>query len=192
MRIKHILKEIKHSIRNYYVLYADSTEMLEKAQEKLRPLPEGCKIVRLTHKNKDFYKCTIDDVDKMLQVEGDAWVVVNNDNEIIAFQFGTYRGNKSLFYKVKNCDFEHISIKVDERYRRNGIAVNLLYQAIKNLDFDDVKNKKVGTCIKPTNIKSLKLHKLVGFRISHRVLFIHIRRKKDGRYKFINIPRYNI
>ena len=42
MRIKNLLKEIKHSIRNYYVLYADSTEMLEKAQEKLRPLPEGC------------------------------------------------------------------------------------------------------------------------------------------------------
>lgn len=194
MKIIDFLKEIKHSIRNYYVLYADSTEMLEKAQEKLRPLPDGLKIVKLTYENNNLYKCTISDVDKLLQfsVGGELWAVVDNDNEIVAFHYGTYRGNPSMFCNVKNCDFEHVSIKVDERYRRNGIALHLLYHTVKNLNYEDVKNKRLGTLIKPTNIKSIKLHELIGFKVDHRVLFIHIRRKKDGNYKFVNIPRYNI
>lgn len=192
MKMIDILKAIKHSIHLYYVLYADSTEMLEKAQEQLRPLPEGCKIVRLTYKNKDIYKCAFDDVDKMLQAGRDIWAVINNDNEIIAFHFGTYRGEKSIFFNVKNCDFEHISIVVDKKYRRKGIALHLLYHTVKNLNYEDVKNKRLGTCIKPSNTKSIKLHELIGFKKSHILLFIHIRRKKDGRYKFINIPRYNI
>lgn len=192
MKIIDILKAIKHSIHLYYVLYADSAEMLEKAQEQLRPLPEGCKIVRLTYENKNLYKCTFDDVDKMLQAGRDVWAVINNDNEIIAFHFGTYRGEKSIFFNVKNCDFEHISIVVDKKYRRKGIALHLLYHTVKNLNYEDVKNKRLGTCIKPSNTKSIKLHELIGFKKSHILLFIHIRRKKDGRYKFINIPRYNI
>lgn len=187
-----IIDRIKHAIRNYYVLYADSTELLEKAQKLLRPLPEGCKIVKLTKDNKDSYKCE-DLVDKMVQVGGEVWAVVNKDNEIIAWHYGTYRDNTSMFFKVKKCDFEHVELKVDERYRRNGIALHLLYHTVKNLKFQDVKNKKLGTCIRPNNIPSLKLHEIIGFKKSHRVIFIHrIRRKKDGYYSFINIPHYCI
>lgn len=32
-----ILNRIKNAIRNFYVLYADSTEMLDKAQKLLGP-----------------------------------------------------------------------------------------------------------------------------------------------------------
>lgn len=187
-----IIKRVIHAIHNYYVLYADSTEMLDKAQKLLRPLPQGCELVKLTYENKNIYKCTIGDIDKVLQFKGEAWGVVNDENEIIAYQFGTYRGKTSLFFKVKNCDFEHIEIIVDERYRRNGIAFYLLYHMVQNLNFKDIKNKKIGTVIRPDNIPSLKLHELIGFKVSHRVIFISRRRKKDGRWSFINIPRYNI
>ena len=188
------VKYVKHLIHNYYVFYADSTELLEKAEEKLRPLPEGLRFVKLTPENKHLYKCTIDDMDKMLHfsVDGESWLVVDNDNNVVAFHYGTYRGNRSMFYNVKNCDFEHISIQVDKRYKRKGIALHLLYHIVKNLKYDDAKNKRLGTCIKPTNIASIELHELIGFKKSHRVVLIHIRRKKEGRYTFINIPRYNI
>lgn len=194
MKIVSVLKKIKHSIHNYYVLYADSTELLEKAQEKLRPLPEGLRIVRLTYENEHLYKCTIDDKDKLLHfsVDGESWIVVDDDNNVVAFHYGTYRGNRSIFYNVKNCDFEHVSIQVDKKYQRQGIALFLLYHIVKNLKYDDVKDKRLGTCIKPTNIASIELHELIGFKVSHRVTLIHIRRKKDGRYTFINIPRYSI
>jgi len=194
MKISSVLSKLKHSIHNYYVLYADSTEFLEKAQEKVRPLPEGLRIVKLTYENKHLYKCTIDDIDKLLHfsVDGELWAVVDDDNNIVAYHYGTYRGNRSIFYNVKNCDFEHISIQVDNRYRRKGIALHLLYHTVKNLKYDDVKNKRLGTCIKPSNIESIKLHELIGFNVSHRVILFHIRWKKNGRYTFMSIPRYNI
>ena len=190
--IKKPMRNMVKSIHFYYVLYADSTEMLEKAEKLLRPLPDGCRFERLTYENKNLYKCTVGDVDKMLHVDGDVWAVINENDEVIAFHFGTYRGKKSLFFNVKNCDFEHIELKTDERFRRQGIALNLLYHMVKNLNFEDVNHKRLGTVIKPSNTPSLKLHELIGFKKSHRVLFWGIRRKKDGRYKFINIPRYNI
>lgn len=192
-RIKReILPRIKKSIHNYYVLYADSTEVLEKAQKMLRPLPQGCRFVKLTSENRDLYKCTVGDVDKMLYVDGDIWAVVNSENEVIAFLFGTYREKKSLFFNVKYCDFEHVEIKTDKRYRRQGLALNLLYHMVKNLNFEDVNHKKLGTVIKPSNIASLRLHELIGFKRSHRVIFWGIRKKKDRVYTFINVPRYNI
>lgn len=188
------VKHVKHAIHRYCILYADSTELLEKAQEKLRPLPEGLRIERLTYENEHLYKCKIDDKDKLLHfsVDGESWIVVDDDNNVVAFHYGTYRGNRSIFYNVKNCDFEHVSIQVDKKYQRQGIALFLLYHIVKNLKYDNVKDKRLGTCIKPTNIASIELHELIGFKISHRVTLIHIRRKKDGRYTFINIPRYNI
>lgn len=194
MKLSIVLKKLRHSIHNYYVFYADSTDLLEKAQEKLRPLPEGLRMVKLTYENKHLYKCRIGDMDKLLQcsVNGELWVVVDDDNIIVAFHYGTYRGNRSIFNNVKNCDFEHVSLEVDKRYQRKGIALHLLYHTVKNLNYDDVKNKRLGTCIKPSNTKSIKLHELIGFKKSHRVILFHIRRKKDGRYTFINIPRYNI
>ena len=194
MKISSVLNKLRHSIHNYYVFYADSTDLLEKAQEKLRPLPEGLRIVKLTYENKHLYKCRIGDMDKLLQcsVNGELWVVVDDDNIIVAFHYGTYRGNRSIFNNVKNCDFEHVSLEVDKRYQRKGIALHLLYHTVKNLKYNDVKNKRLGTCIKPTNVESIKLHELIGFKKSHRVVLFHIRRKKDGRYIFINIPRYNI
>ncbi len=192
MKIKSIIRRITHVIHYYYILYADSTELLEKAQKLLRPLPEGCELIRLTSENKDSYKCK-DLVDKMLQVGGEVWVVVNKENEIIAWHYGTYRDNTSLFFNVKKCDFEHVELKVDERYRRNGIALYLLYHTVKNLNFKDVRNKKLGTCIRPDNIPSMKLHEIIGFKKSHRVVLLHwMRRKKDGYYSFLNIPRYSI
>lgn len=191
-KTKYLLGRIKHSIHNYYVLYADSTELLDKAKKLLRPLPEGCSFVKLTYENKKLYKCTLADIDKLLQVDGDVWAVINENNEVIAFHFGTYRGKKSLFFNVKNCDFEHIELITDERYRRQGIALNLLYHMVKNLDFEDVNHKKLGTVIKPDNIPSIQLHELIGFKVSHRVVFISRRRKKGDHWSFINIPRYNI
>lgn len=186
-----IIDRIKHAIRNYYVLYADSTELLEKAQKLLRPLPEGCELVKLTYENKDLYKCK-NMVDRILQVGDEVWAVINNDNEIIAWHYGTYRGNTSMFFKVKHCDFEHVELLVDDKYRRNGIGLYLLYHTVKNLNPKNLKNYKLGTVIKPDNIPSIKLHELIGFKKSHRVIFIHQRRKKDGRYSFINIPHYSI
>lgn len=198
-KIKHsvhnyYIEYAKHAIHNYYVFYADSEELLEKAQVKLRPLPEGLRIVKLTYENKHLYKCTIDDKDKLLQfsVDGESWIVVDEDNNVVAFHYGTYRDTRSIFYTVKKCDFEHVSIQVDKKYQRKGIALYLLYHVVKNLKYDDLKDKRLGTCIKPTNVESIKLHELIGFKKSHRVIFFHIRRKKNGHYTFINIPRYNI
>lgn len=191
--IRHRINKAKKSINYYYVLYADSTEMLEKAQKLMRPLPEGCRIVRLTYENKNLYKCTVGDVDKMLYVDGDVWAVVNRDNEVIAFQFGMLRGKKSLFFNVKHCDYEHVEIKTDEKYRRQGLALILLCYMVQNLHFEDGRNKRLATVVKPSNTASLNLHKLMGFKISHRVLFWGIRRKKkDGHWVFVNIPRYSI
>ena len=196
MKKVNILKSIKYRIRRfihyYNVLYADSTELLEKTEKLLRPLPEGCRFEKITHENKNLYKCTIGDVDKMLHVDGDVWAVVNENNDIIAYHFGTYRGKKSLFFNVKHCDFEHVELKTDKRFRRQGLGLNLLYHMVKNLNFDDVNHKKLGTVIEPSNIPSMELHELIGFKVSHRVLFWGIRRKKDSRYTFINVPRYNI
>lgn len=191
--ILYRIGKAKKSIHNYYVLYADSTEMLEKAQKLMRPLPEGCRIVRLTRENKILYKCTVGDVDKMLYVDGDVWAVVNRGNEVMAFQFGTYRGKKSLFFNVKHCDYEHVEIKTDEKYRRQGLALILLCHMVQNLHFEDVRNKRLATVVKPSNTASLNLHERIGFKISHRVVFWGIRRKKkDGRWLFVNIPRYSI
>lgn len=193
MKAKETIKRaIKQTIRYGYLFHADSTEMLDKAQKLLRPLPEGCEIIRLTQENKGLYKCALEDVDKMLQVDGDVWAVVNYDNEIIAYQFGIYRGKKSLFFNVKNCDFEHIEIKVDEKYRRKGIALNLLYHMVKNLNYEEVNHKRLGTFIKLNNIKSIKLHELIGFKKTRMVVFIHFRSKRNGHYSFINIPRWNL
>ncbi len=128
----------------------------------------------------------------MLHVNGDIWAVVNENNEMIAYHFGIYRRKKSLFFNVKHCDFEHIELKTDKRFRRQGLGLNLLYHMVKNLNFDDVNHKKLGTVIGPSNIPSMKLHELIGFNVSYRVLLWGIRRKKDGRYTFINVPRYNI
>lgn len=196
MKKVNILKSIKYRIRRsihyYNVLYADSTELLEKTEKLLRPMPEGCRFERITHENKSLYKCTFGDVDKMLYVDGDVWAVVNNTDEIIAYHFGTYRGKKSLFFNVKNCDFEHIEIKTDKGFRRQGLGLHLLYHMVKNLNFEDVNHKRLGTVIEPGNIPSMKLHELIGFKVSHRVLFWGIRRKKKSCYTFINIPRYNI
>ena len=190
--LKRVKQKIKRSIHNYYVLYADSTELLEKAEKLLRPLPEGCRFERITHENKDSYKCTVGDVDKMLHVDGDIWAVVNENDEVIAYHFGTYRGKQSLFFNVKKCDFEHVELKTDKRFRRLGLGLHLLYHMVKNLHFEDVNHNRLGTVIEPSNIPSMKLHELLGFKVSHKVLFWGIRRKKDDRYTFINIPRYNI
>lgn len=190
--LKSIRYRIRRSIHYYNVLYADSTELLEKTEKLLRPLPEGCRFERITHENKNLYKCPFGDVDKMLYVDGDVWAVVNNTDEIIAYHFGTYRGKKSLFFNVKNCDFEHIEIKTDKSFRRQGLGLHLLYHMVKNLNFEDVNHKRLGTVIEPGNIPSMKLHELIGFKVSHRVFFWGIRRKKNSRYTFINIPRYNI
>ena len=186
-RIKHSVfyYRIKHSPRNYCVFYADSTEMLDKAGKVLRPLPEGCKLVHLTEENKGYFKCKWK-VNKMLSVDGEVWAVVKDD-EIIAYHYGTYRGKSSLFFKVTNCDYEHIEIMVDERYRRHGIAVYLLYNAVKNLKFKDVKNLKIGTVIRTNNIPSIRLHELIGFKKDRRVIFFHWERIKDGHYKYTNI-----
>lgn len=188
--IKRIIYKIKHSIRYYDVYYADSTELLDKAKKVMRPLPEGCELVHLTEENKDQYKCKWK-VNKMLSVDGEVWAVVNN-NEIIAYHYGTYRGKTSLFFKVMNCDYEHIEIMVDKSYRRNGMAVCLIYNAIKNLKINDIEVLKIGTVIRTNNIPSIKLHEHIGFKKSRRVLFFHWERIKDGRYKYTNIPHYTI
>lgn len=189
--IRRLLSRIKHSIRDYYVFYADSTELLNKAQKLLRPLPEGCELVKLTPENKDRYKCQWN-VNQMLQAEGEAWAIVKDNNEIVAWHYGTYRYKDSMFFKVKNCDFEHIELLTDEKFRRNGLGLYLLYNTVKNLNPKYVKNNKVGTCIKPDNIPSIKLHELIGFKKSHRVILFHWTRKKDGHYKYTNIPHYSI
>lgn len=185
-----IIDRIKRAIRVYDVFYADSTEMLDKAQKLLRPLPEGCELVKLTQENKDKYKCQWD-VNQMLQVDGEAWAIVNG-NEIVAFHYGTYRGKTSMFFNVKKCDFEHIELMVDEKLRRNGIGLYLLYHTVKTLNPKYIKNSKLGTVIKPDNIPSIKLHELIGFKKSHRLIFFHRARTANGRIRFINIPQYSI
>lgn len=185
-----IIDRIKHSIRNYFVFYADLNEMLDKSQRLLRPLPEGCELVKLTQENKCKYECQWD-VNQMLQLGGEAWAIVNK-NVIVAYHYGTYRGKNSMFFNVKNCDFEHIELWVDERFRRNGIGLYLLYHTVKNLNPKYIKNSKLGTVIKPDNIPSIKLHELIGFKKSHRLVLFHVARAKNGRIKFINIPQYNI
>ena len=188
--IRNKTKRILHSIRTYYVFYADSTELLDKAQKLLRPLPQGCELVKLTSENKDRYKCKWK-VNQMLDAKGEVWAIVDN-NEIVAWHYGTYRGKTSMFFNVKNCDFEHIELLVDERYRRNGLGLYLLFHTVNNLDPKYVKNKKVGTCIKPDNIPSIKLHELIGFKKSHKVILFHWTIIKDTSFKYINIPRYTI
>lgn len=190
--LRRIKNRIKRSIHYYYVLYADSTELLEKSEKLLRPLPEGCRFQKITFENKNLYKCTFGDVDKMLHVNGDVWAVVNENNEVIAYHFGTYRGKDSLFFHVRHCDFEHVELKTAKDYRRQGLGMNLLHHMVKNMNYEDVNHKKLGTVIEPSNIPSLKLHVIIGFKISHKVLFWGIRRKKDSRYTFINIPHYSI
>lgn len=190
--LRRIKNRIKRSIHYYYVLYADSTELLEKSEKLLRPLPEGCRFQKITSENKNLYKCTFGDVDKMLHVNGDVWAVVNENNEVIAYHFGTYRGKDSLFFHVRHCDFEHVELKTAKDYRRQGLGMNLLHHMVKNMNYEDVNHKKLGTVIEPSNIPSLKLHVIIGFKISHKVLFWGIRRKKGSRYTFINIPHYSI
>ena len=189
--MQELFGRIKRSIHTYYVLYADSTELLDKAQKMLRPLPDGCKFVKLTYENKNLYQCAIGDIDKVVQFGEDAWAVVTN-NEIIAYQMGTYRNKQSLFFNVKNCDFEHIEIITDKNYRRQGIALNLIYHMARHLNFNDLNHKKIGTVIEPKNTASIKLHELIGFKVSHRIVFFSCRRKKGERWSFINIPRYTI
>lgn len=191
MKLFNRIKRLKHSIRVYDVFYADSTELLDKAQKLLHPLPEGCELVKLTSNNKDLYKCKWN-VNQMLDAKGEVWAVINNDNEIIAWHYGTYRGKESMFFKVENCDFEHIELLVDERFRRKGLGLYLLYYTVKNLNPKYVKNSKLGTVIKPDNIPSIKLHELIGFKKSRRVILFHWTRIKDGHIKNINIPHFTI
>ena len=186
-----IIDRIKHSIRNYYVFYADMTELLDKAEKVLRPLPQGCELVKLTYENKDCYK-NLGNIDQMLQAGGEAWAVVHNKNKLIAYHFGTYRDKESMFFKVKHCDFEHVEIMVDERYRRKGIGTYLLYHTVKNLSSEHIKNNKLGTCIRPDNIPSIKQHELIGFKKHHRVILFHMTRIKNGHFKYINFPHYTI
>lgn len=191
MKIRRILGRIKKSYRNYYVFYADSRELLEKAQKTLRPLPEGCRLVKLTNDNKDNYKCQWN-VNQMLSAEGEAWAIVQDDKEIIAWHYGTYRGGKSMFFKVKNCDFEHIELMVDERYRRKGIGTYLLYHTVKNLNPANIKNNKLATAIRPDNTPSIKQHELIGFKKTRRVILFHMTIMKDGHIKNLNFPHYTI
>ena len=164
---------------------------MDKAQKVLRPLPEGCELVKLTKENKDRYKCQWN-VAQMLSANGEAWAIVENNKEIIAWHYGTYRGGNSMFFNVKNCDFEHIEIMVDERYRRKGIGTYLLYHTVKNLNPEKIKNNKLGTCIRPDNIPSIKQHELIGFKKSRRVILFHMTRMNDGKFKNVNFPRYTI
>lgn len=191
MKIRQILGRVKHSVRVYDVFYADSKELLDKAQKLLRPLPDGCELVKLSNENKDKYKCQWN-VNQMLSAEGEVWAIVQDGKEIIAWHYGTYRDKESMFFKVKNCDFEHIELMVDERYRRKGLGLYLLYHTVKNLNPQNIKNSKLGTVIKPDNIPSIKLHELIGFKRFRRVVLFHWTRMQDGHIKYTNIPHYTI
>lgn len=191
MKIRQILGRVKHSVRVYDVFYADSKELLDKAQKLLRPLPDGCELVKLSNENKDKYKCQWN-VNQMLSAEGEVWAIVQDGKEIIAWHYGTYRDQESMFFKVKNCDFEHIELMVDERYRRKGLGLYLLYHTVKNLNPQNIKNSKLGTVIKPDNIPSIKLHELIGFKRFRRVVLFHWTRMQDGHIKYTNIPHYTI
>lgn len=187
-----IIKKIKSSKRDFYLLYADMTDLLEKAQKALRPLPEECKLVRLTKNDKGRYKCQWN-MNQILSDEVDeAWAVLDRNGEIVAYHHGTYRGKKSMFFKVRNCDYEHTEIMVDERFRRKGLAVHLLYCAVKNLDSEKIRNHKIGTMIKPDNIPSIKLHELIGFKKTRRVRLFHKARIKDNKFTYLNFPVYKI
>ncbi len=190
MKIKD---RFKQAIRDFYVLYADSTELLEKAEKLLRPLPDGCELVKLTYDNKDCYKCqwNVNQILEGVRRGGQVLAIVNDNNEIIAYHYGVCRDNKSMFFKVKNCDFEHIELLVNEEYRRKGIAIFLLYHMVKSICPQN-ENKKTGTCIRPDNIPSIKLHELIGFKISHRVKFFHMARIFKGHYAYFNFPHYKI
>ena len=100
--------------------------------------------------------------------------------------------NFKKFFKVKNCDFEHIELMVDERYRRKGIGTYLLYHTVKNLEPEKIKNNRLCTCIRPDNIPSIKQHELIGFKKTRRVILFHWTSIKDGQYKYINMPHYSI
>ena len=65
---------------------------------------------------------------------GEAWAIVKDNNEIIAWHYGTYRDKDSMFFKVKNSDFEHIELLTDEKFRRMGLGLYLLYHTVKNLN----------------------------------------------------------
>ena len=130
-----IINRLKQAICDFYVLYADSTELLEKAEKLLRPLPDGCELVKLTYDNKDCYKCqwNVNQILEGVRRGGQVLAIVNENNEIIAYHYGVYRDNKSMFFKVKNCDFEHIELLVNEEYRKKGIALFLLYHMVKSI-----------------------------------------------------------
>ena len=187
-----IIKKIKSSKRDFYLLYADMTDLLDKAEKALRPLPEGCELVRLTEESKDRYKCQWN-MNQILSDEVDeAWAVVDNNGEIIGYHHGTYRGKKSMFFKVTKCDYEHTEIMVDKGFRRKGLAVYLLYHAVKNLNPEKIKYHKVGTMIKPDNIPSIRLHELLGFKKTRRVRLFHKARIKDNKFTYLNFPVYKI
>ena len=185
-----IIDRIKRAIRVYDVFYANSTELLDKAQKLIRPLPEGCKLVKMTNENKNQFKSKWS-FDRILPIGGEVWAIVD-DNEVVAWHYGTYRGNNSMFFKVKKCDFEHVELLVDEKYRRQGMGLYLLYHTVKNLDPQKIKNKKLATVIRPDNTPSIKLHELIGFKISHRVLLFHFARKRNGYLRYYNFPHYSI
>lgn len=188
----NFIYRMKYSIRDFYILYADRSDLLEKAQKVLRPLPEGCELVRLTKENKDHYSCHWN-MNQILSDEVDeAYAIVDLNNEIVAYHHGTYRGKNSMFFQVKNCDYEHTEIMVDEKFRRKGLAVYLLYNAIKGLSLKNIDGYTVGTMIKPDNIPSIRLHELIGFKIKRRVRLFHKAIVKDGRFSYINFPHYNI
>lgn len=186
-----IFDRLIHSTRNFYILYADLDDLLEKAHKALHPLPEGCELVKLTKDNKDLYKCQWNYNQILSEEVDEAWAVVCN-NEIVGYHHGTYYGKKSMFFKVRNCDYEHTEIMVDERFRRKGLAVHLLYHAVKNLDPLYVKYNRIGTMIKPDNIPSIKLHELIGFKIKRRVFLFHKAKIKDGKFTYFNFPQYSI
>jgi GNAT superfamily N-acetyltransferase len=190
-RIKIIVDKVKHAPRIYCVFYADSTELLDKAQKIIRPLPEGCELVKITNENKKSFESKWS-FDRIMQIGGEVWAIVNKDKEVIAWHYGTYRGNDSMFFKVKKCDFEHVELLVDEKYRRQGIGLYLLYHTVQNLDPQKTINRKLATVIHPDNGPSIKLHELIGFKKSHRVVLFHFARKIDGHYRYYNFPHYSI
>lgn len=186
----NVIERLKKAINIKYILYADSCELLENAQKMLRPLPQGCKLVELTSGDRNRYKCKRN-LDIILEGKGAGKgqvLAVVDDNEIIAYHHGKFRGNNTLFFKVRNCDYEYTEIYVDELYRRKGIATFLLCHAMKNLR----QNMKVGTMISPDNVPSLELHTKLGFRMSHKVRFFNMTRILNGHYVFINIPHHRI
>lgn len=190
MTVKFI-NRVKHSIRDFYILYADRNDLLAKAEKALHPLPEGCELLKLTRENMNQYKCQWNINQIMSDEVDEAWAVIDN-NEIVGYHHGTYRGGNSMLFKVRNCDYEHTEIMVDERYRRKGMAIYILYHVIKNLDSQYVKENKVSTMIRPDNTPSIKLHELIGFKIDHRVKFFHKAIIKNGKFRYLNFPYYTI